>query len=252
MFPYGGVKVAISKKILKDLVREIYIYKEAVDLLRNTICDRNASFFNVCFLVLSYTESYLISPLYPNEIAKIEASLSSVGFDKANIKYIDDINPVLNSHCDLCPYVNKILNDYIPISIFKKCFFGLYDLNNKWNGNKVLLVFFIDKAQISNPFYASLLLEFYRFVQFESFTSYNDVYRISENAANLTLQKTLPFDKNLSLGSQEGQKQFVLLDQIMRTMNDVSSLYYESSECKGYFQFVEKNNEFSGIKLKKR
>ncbi len=40
--------------------------------------------------------------------------------------------------------------------------------------------------------------------------------------------------------------------QISRTINDISSLYYESSECKGYFQFVEKNCDFVGIIFKKK
>lgn len=242
--------MAISKKMLEELAQKLDLYEEAANLLKNTICDRYGSLFTIRFLVLSYTESYLISHSFIGGVNKITASLSSVEFDQTNMIYVSDINPVLNSHCDLCPYIDKILNDFIPIRLFRKCFFGLYDLNNKWNGNKVLLVFFIDESQIFDPFYVSLIYEFYCFVKFDRFNSYNDVYRISENAAHLTLQKTLPFDQKMCLGSREGQKQYVLLDLIMRTMNDVSSLYYESSECKGYFQFVENNNKFHGIKLK--
>lgn len=244
--------MAISKKMLTNLARILDGYEEEAYLLKNTICDRNDMLFSIRFLVLSYTESYFITPNSPNEIVKIDTSLSSVGFDESNMNYLSFINPLSNWGRDLCPYVYKILNDYIPIRFLSKCFFGLSDLENKWKGNKVLLVFFTNDSKINDPFYTFLVYSFYLHVRLESLYSYNDAYRISEDAAYLTLQKTLPIDQAPSLEPLEWQKNFVLLDQVARTMNDISSLYYESSECKGYFQFVGKNCEFVGIKFKKK
>lgn len=210
-----------------------------------------STLFSIKFLVLSFNESYLVSPI-DEGIEKIDVSLHSLGFEEMNIKFIPDINPIINSHTELHPYIDKILKSSFLIRFFHNVYFGLNDLNKKWYNNTVLLVFSIDKSLLNNPFYDFLLYEFHHYVQFGFGMSYNSIYRIAEDAAIMTLWKTLPINCNENLSSDDFQRKFVILDLITRTIGDISALYYESSQCKGYFQFINNKEEFHGIELKNK
>lgn len=242
----------ISKLLLEDLSNKIEMYNEARGLLKSIIFEVSpVQFFSIRFLVLSLDESYLISPT-SNSIEKIDVSLKDLNFKESDMMYIDDINPILGQkHLSICKHIDAVLDSYIPIRFFDKMYFGLKDINKKWKDSKVLLLFFVDKAKLEEPFYVSLIYEFYEFVQFKDTWTYNDVYRISEDAALLTLQKTLPIHYDLEK-TEEFQRKFVILDLITRTINDIATLYYESSQCNGYFQFIENKQVFCGIELKNK